>query len=234
MYQQEMPNSEQSIPNGRRDTTLHIETMLIEEYKYASSTAYQAIEDRARMINLYYILLGLLATGLSAIYQFSGSSRPYSQLLAILLLLIVSGLSLTFFINIIRLRQSFLGSIMVMNVIKEFYIQEFQHQMPHIEKVFRWRLKTIPAGERIGSVTFVMSYLVALMGSLCLAVAVALTMRQLAHDPNLISIPSLITSIIVFALALLLYTLYYRHSLSNRSSGALELENIRELLENLS
>src|SRR5436190_1889536 len=125
MHQQEMPNPSQSVPNARRDTTLHIETMLIEEYKYASSTAYQAIEDRARMINLYYILLGLLATGLSAIYQFSGSSRPYSQLLVILLLLVVSGLSLTFFINIIRLRQSFLGSIMVMNVIKEFYIQEF-------------------------------------------------------------------------------------------------------------
>lgn len=230
MQQQETPVTSQDIPNTRIDTTLTIENMLIEEYKYASSTAYQAIEDRSRIINLYYILLGILATGLSAIYQFSGSSHPYSQLVIIILLLVVSGLSLPFFINIIRLRQSFLESIIAMNVIKEFYIHQFQHQMPTIERVFRWRLKTIPAGERIGSVTFVMSYLIALMGSLCLAAAVFLAMRQLSHGRNLINISSLITSIIAFALALFAYTLYYRHSLSNHSSGALQLEQIKELI----
>ena len=41
-----------------------------------------------------------------------------------------------------------------MNVIKEFYIQQFKQQMPAIEYAFRWRLRTIPLGERIGSVTF--------------------------------------------------------------------------------
>jgi hypothetical protein len=234
MHQQEMPTPSQSIANERRDTTLNIENILLEEFKYASSTAYQALEDRARMINLYYILLGLLATGLSAVYQFSGSSRPYSQFLVILLLGVVSILSFTFFVNIIRLRQSFLESITVMNVIKEFYIHQFQDQMPHIDKVFRWRLKTIPAGERIGSVTFIMSYLIALMGSLCLSAATTLTMGQLAHDPNLISIPSFTLSIIVFASTLLVYTLYYRHSLSHRSSGAMQLKHIKELLESLS
>lgn len=232
MQQPEIPTSSQkSMPNGRRDTTLNIENMLLEEFKYASSTAYQAIEDRARMINLYYILLGILATGLSTIYQLSGSSHPYSQFLAMFLLGVASILSFTFFVNIIRLRQSFLESIIVMNVIKEFYIQQFQDQMLQIETVFRWRLKTIPAGERIGSVTFVMSYLIALMGSLCLSAIVALTMRQLSHDPNLISISSFIISIIVFALTLLVYTLYYRHSLSHRSSGAQQLQHAKELLK---
>jgi hypothetical protein len=233
MHQQESSTTSQSIPNEIRDATLNLENLLIEEYKYAGSTAYQAIEDRARIVNLYYILLGILATGLSAIYQFSGSSRPYSQLLVILLLLVVSGLSVTFFINVIRLRQSFLESIIAMNVIKEFYIQQFQQQMPNIEKVFRWRLKTIPTGERIGSVTFIMGYLIALVGSLCLAIVAALTVNLLLHDPNFTSIISLIAAIITFPLALFIYTLYYRHSLSHRSAGALQLEQIKELTKDL-
>jgi hypothetical protein len=234
MHPQETSTTNQSIPNARTDATLNIENLLIEEYKYAGSTAYQAIEDRARTVSIYYILLGILGTGLSAIYQLSGSSRPYSQLLVIILLLVVSALSVTFFLNIIRLRQSFLESIIAMNVIKEFYIQQFQQQMPNIEKVFRWRLKTIPSGERFGSVTFVMSYLIALVGSLCLAAVVSLTMRQILRVTDLVSVPLVITSIMVFAMTLLMYTLYYHHSLSNRSAGALQLEQIRELIEDLS
>jgi len=234
MYQQETSPTSQGIPNEKINATLNIENLLIEEYKYAGSTAYQALEDRARVINLYYILLGIVATGFSVIYQFSGASHPYSQVLVIILLLIVSGLSISFFINIIRLRQSFLESIITMNVIKEFYIQQFQQQMPSIEKVFRWRLKTMPSGERIGSVTFIMSYLIALMGSLCLAAIVSLVMRQLSHDPHLISIWSFIASTIVFILALLVYTLYYRHSLSKHSSGNKQLEQLKDLTGGLS
>ena len=234
MQPQETSTTSQSIVNERRDTTLNIENLLIEEFKYAGSTAYQALEDRARIVNLYYILLGILVTGLSAIYQISGSAHSYSQLLVIIVLLVVSGLSVTFFINIIRLRQSFLESIIAMNVIKDFYIQQFQQQMPNIDKVFRWRLKTIPTGERVGSVTFIMGYLIALVGSLCLAVAAFLIMNQLLNETNFFSIIPIITFILVFALALVLYTVYYRHSLSNRSSGAVQLEEVRELMEGLS
>jgi len=39
------------------NTTLNIESMLLEEFNYASITAYQAMEDRARVSNLYYLLL---------------------------------------------------------------------------------------------------------------------------------------------------------------------------------
>ncbi len=213
------------------DTKLSIENMLLEEYKYASTAAYQAIEDRARVINLYYILIGILATGLAAIYQFSGPYHAYSQLLAILLLLVASGLSFTFFINIIRLRQAFLESIICMNLIKEFYIQQFQRQMPGIEQVFRWRLKTVPAAERTGSVTFVMSYLIASVGSLCFATAVALAIMQLSHDLNIISVLSLSVAVVVFSIVLLLYTLYYHHSLSPHSEGSIQLEQAKQAFE---
>ena len=66
-----------------------------------------------------------------------------------------------------------------MNVIKEFYIRQFQTKIPSIEQIFRWRLKTTPAAERFGSVTFVMSYLVAVVGSLCIALATTLIIKNL-------------------------------------------------------
>ena len=93
------------------DDKISLESILLEEYKYASTTAYQAIEDRARLINLYFILLSVFATGMSAIYQLSGPPCSYSQLLAIFLLLIAASLSFTFFINIIRIRRP-LGKVL--------------------------------------------------------------------------------------------------------------------------
>ena len=74
--------------------------------------------------------------------------------MVVTLLMIAAIVSVTFFITIIRLRQTYRESVLCMNVIKEFYIQQFKQQMPAIEYAFRWRLRTIPLGERIGSVTF--------------------------------------------------------------------------------
>jgi hypothetical protein len=70
------------------DTTLNIENILLEEFNYASLTAYQAMEDRARMLNLYLLLVGALVSGMGAVYQFGGSMRTYSQPLAMVLLTI--------------------------------------------------------------------------------------------------------------------------------------------------
>ncbi len=70
------------------DTTLNIENMLLEEFNYASVAAYQAMEDRARMFNIYLLLIGVIASGLGAIYQLGGSANSYLRPAAILLLLI--------------------------------------------------------------------------------------------------------------------------------------------------
>ena len=47
--------------NNKLDASLKIENMLIEEFKYAGVTAFQAMEDRARISSFYYILVGVLA-----------------------------------------------------------------------------------------------------------------------------------------------------------------------------
>src|SRR6266571_991381 len=168
-YQNNDSTEQANGSNNKFDTSLKMENMLLEEFNYVSVTAYQAMEDRARISSFYYLLLGVLATGLAAVYQFGGATHNVPLSLVTTLLFIGALISISFFVTLIRLRQAYKESLLTMNVIKEFYIQQFKQQMPVLEHAFRWRLRTIPLGERIGSVTFMFGYLNALIGSLCLA-----------------------------------------------------------------
>lgn len=208
--------------NDKLDTSLKLENILLEEFNYASVTAYQAMEDRARVSNLYYVLLGALASGVAAIYQFSGSTFRLSEPLLLILLLIAGLISPTFFMQIIRLRQAHRESLICMNVIKEFYISQFQEPMPQIKHAFRWRLTTIPKGERFGSVTFVMSHLIALVGSLCFGFAAFLLAEPgiIRNHRSILPLPFII-AVLVCAVALLLHILFYRHALSKSSEAAI-------------
>jgi predicted membrane channel-forming protein YqfA (hemolysin III family) len=219
---------------GNHNTTLNIESMLLEEFNYASITAYQAMEDRARVSSLYYLLLGALASALLAIYQLGGNTHTYSKPLVIALFVLAGLLSITFYEKIIRLRQAYRESLICMNVIKEFYIEQFQQQMPEVEKAFRWRLKTIPPGERIGSVTFAISSLIGLMGSICFALAVLVGIQ-----PNIISKPAAygfqtyLIPILVLIFCLLFYTRYYRFTLNKHKEAEVleqQAEKIRTTL----
>ena len=109
-----------------------------------------------------------------------------------------------------------------MNVIKEYYIDQFKQQMPTIEKAFRWRLTTMPKGERIGSVTFMIAALNAFIGSLCLAGAVFfITEQQLSNTW------ASIVAGAVFILAVSAHIYYYRYSLSKES----DIKTINEQVE---
>jgi 8-oxo-dGTP pyrophosphatase MutT (NUDIX family) len=167
-----------------RDTTIRAESILLEEYNYASSTAYQAMEDRARLFNLYLVVFGIFVSGLTALYQIGQSQTnannqandqtaklfTYSQPIALALLVIVSLTGFVFFFQLIKLRQAYRDSLLTMNVIKEYYLMRLTPQMPDITTAFRWRLQTIPAGER-RTVTFLVCTTIAALASLALAAA---------------------------------------------------------------
>ncbi len=221
-------SSESASDTGDKpDATLKLDNMLLEEFNYASLTAYQSMEDRTRMFNLYLLMVGVLASGLGALYQFSGSIGSYSRPLAITLLLIAGIVGVAFFTKLIRLRQAWRESVICMNVIKEFYIRQFQRQMPGIERAFRWRLKSIPAGERFGSTTFIVCFTVALLASVCFAGAAFV----LANSAPLFAgqvYPYLI-AVVILAGVLLLNILYYQRSLNKRNEQAIIEEEVEEI-----
>lgn len=201
---------------------LNLENMLLAEFNYASSTAYQAMEDRARTFNLYLVIFGVLASGLGALYQIGGTARAYTQLFAIALLVAAGIMGIAFFVQLIRLRQAYRGSLLAMNVVKEYYIKHFDEKVTDVTDAFAWRLKTIPPGERVGSVTFVVTSIVAMLASLCFGTAaIILTEVWLGvHGPSIFDLPQTalpyVSAIVVFLVSFALHIVYYRRSLSKR------------------
>lgn len=215
-------DSRSSSGSTMLDTSLKLEAILLEEFNYANVTAYQAMEDRARMFNLYLLLVGILASGLGAVFQLGGEIRAYLPPLAVALLIVTGFMGFVFFVQLIRLRQAHRESLISMNKIKKFYIEQFRQQLPNIEGAFHWRLETIPAGERFGSVTFLVCYTVAFLGSMCLAAAALVSDQYWFHSNLLAGVSplrgheSIMISAAVFIIFLALHVTYYRRTLLNR------------------
>ncbi len=211
--------SEANSSSGN-DSGLKIENMLLEEFNYASTTAYQAMEDRARMFNMYLLVVGILGSAFGAIYPLGGASRSFIQPIAAVVLFAAGIAGIAFFVLLIRLRQAFRQSLITMSVIKEFYIREFQEQMPTVRHAFRWRLSGIPAGERAGSATFIVCHMVGFIGALCFAGCVFMSDELLrANVPNtriaaLGVWQSLLLGFIAFLIVMVWMVGYYRRSLN--------------------
>jgi hypothetical protein len=193
-----------------RDSSLRLENMLLEEFNYASVTAYQAQEDRARMFNLYLLLIGVLGSGLAAVYQLGGGLKSYAGELTVALLLVTGMMGIAFFIKLVRLRQAWRESALAMTLIKEHYIHAFDLNAPGAINPFYWRLKTLPMGEKRTSTTAVVCGTVAALASICFA-GVALVSATLwlpgvtgagsalAALPWLLAVFTLVLALLLFA-----------------------------------
>ena len=229
--------AEDSHEPGTLDAGLSLENMLLEEFNYASVTAYQAMEDRARMFNLYLLLVGILASGLGAVFQLGSSVRQYLLPVAVLLLLLTGALGYVFFLKLIRLRQAHRESLIAMGKIKTFYIDRFKAQLPKIENAFHWRLETIPAGEKFGNVTFLVCYTTAVIGCLSFALAAFLlypvTLGQVLNPllPQLAGVLDYVTAVIVWGLLLLVHVRIYRRAFDKSRNKAQLAVEVKESAE---
>jgi ADP-ribose pyrophosphatase len=204
------------------DGQLRLETMLMEEFNYAGISAYQAYEDRARMFNLYLLLMGVLASGLGALYQLGGGLQAFTSPLTFGLLFIAGSLGIVFFVQLIRLRQAHRDSLITMNLIKAHYIRTFTPQYENLQNVFNWRLETIPSDERVGSITFLISFAVAFLDSICVGAAVFFGYTILFVPGGLQRIDDasltigLLAAAIALVLAAIIQIIIYRRILSKR------------------
>ena len=206
---------------GGHDSGLKIENMLLEEFNYAATTAYQAMEDRARMFNMYLLVVGILGSAFGAIYPLGGgAARSFIQPIAAVVLFSAGVAGIAFFVLLIRLRQAFRQSLITMNVIKEFYIREFQKQMPSVVYAFRWRLKGIPAGESRGSATYIVCHMVGFIAALCFAGCVFMGNELLAGAIPATQMQalglwqSILAAAVVFLIILVWLFVFYRTALN--------------------
>jgi ADP-ribose pyrophosphatase len=204
------------------DATLKLENMLLEEFNYVSVTAYQAMEDRARLFNLYLLVIGIFGSGLAAIYQLSDRLRTYTQPLTAIALLVAGIAGVAFFLQLVRLRQAYLESLKAMNTIKEYYIEHFKDALPDPSKAFRWRLQTMPTGDKPGSLSSVVTHTVALLGSICFGGAAFVGNQLLVKDVPETSIAALgdfqpyIVGVVVAFVAFQLHAFYFRRELNSK------------------
>ncbi|MBI5300608.1 MAG: hypothetical protein HY868_00610 [Chloroflexi bacterium] len=150
-------------------TDLHAEEMLLREFDYAAKTAEQAQDDRTAILNLYLLLVGgvgSLAIALPQINNNPGFALPRETTAVLFGLLGVTG----FFVlmTLLRLRQAWQDSAFTMNRIKDFYVDRF----PDIADAFRWRTKTLPPPGKPWTITFNLAFLVCILDSAALGVAV--------------------------------------------------------------
>lgn len=223
----------QGDPVTNTDPTLRLESMMLAEFNYANSTAYQALDDRGRMFSFYLGIAGVLAGGLGALYEL-GRRDSHSEVIAAALLVLAGLIGLIFFFKIVRIRQAFDDSLLTMNVIKEYYIAAFKGSMPDVENIFRWRLKSMPPGRRFGSLTFLVCLGITLIDSIALGLAAVVITELVTHDanPDFVHLPNngLIYAVggAVLAVALLLQIVAYETML--RKKGPKEaMEKAEEL-----
>ncbi|MCX7841151.1 MAG: hypothetical protein N2559_17070 [Anaerolineae bacterium] len=151
------------------DVNLNPEEILKLEFEYAQETAEQAQDDRMAILNLYILLVGGVGSIIIGLAQASGADLPRAVYVIVFGLLAVTG----FFVlmKLVRLRQAWYDSALTMNRIKDFYIEKF----PDLAVAFRWRTTTIPPPGRIGTITFNLALLVAIIDSTALGVAMYFT-----------------------------------------------------------
>lgn len=229
-----------------RDSSLRLESMLLEEFNYAGVTAYQAQEDRARMFNLYLLLIGVLGSALAAIYQIGGGLKAFAGELAIALLLVAGLMGVAFFTKLIRLRQAWRESVLAMSLVKEYYIREFSDSAPHAVHAFYWRLKTLPTGEKPTSTTAVVCATVATLGSFCIMGAAVVAGIQwlpglLGPQPSINSLAlAWLIGVVTLAITLGLFLWGYLHAFDRAREAAQTLRaawraqlSVREIWDGL-
>ena len=150
-------------PSRTVKALLDPDAILEREFEYARDSSLQANGDRAQIVNLYLLLVGGVGSILLAIPTLAagrGIDLPPAVFAAAFLLLGVLGLFTIF--KLIRLRQAWHDSVLAMNRIKDFYLAHY----PELGPAFRWRTETVSKPELLGTITFNLAVLVALIDSL--------------------------------------------------------------------
>jgi hypothetical protein len=155
-------------PTSEVKALLDPDAILQQEFEYARETALQANNDRAQVVNLYLILVGgtgSLAVGLPALAPTWLTAAP-ALFASVGFLIGLVGLFTV--LKLIRLRLAWHDSALAMNRIKDFYLAHY----PELAPAFRWRTQTLPPPGQVGTITFDLAGLVALVDSLALGGAV--------------------------------------------------------------
>ncbi len=138
------------------------------EYTYVAQTAFQANEDRARSWQYFFVTFATLIAALLS-SQIAGIDRRQLYLTFVVIFALLAGLGLITILQLVRLRQAWLESVLALNQIKDRLMAED----PALAAYFRWTTATVPPAFKLRSFGFLQAVSVALLSGLALGAAVA-------------------------------------------------------------
>lgn len=202
--------------------SLNAEHLLLAEFTHASVVAYQINEERGGLLNHYLVLAGVIATAAGVAASVSISVHKVGPLLAVIAgLVLASVVSFAFFMRLIEYSHKYDDALSTMNRIKEFYIRELKHEMPHLHQAFRWRHDVARQRGRTGGTTLLTGLIIAIMGSFYIGAAAEL-LYYFTHGFNgLVTIPLYLGAFKIsgflvdapaFSVVLLFHIVYYRRA----------------------
>ena len=189
-------NKSEVIMSETTNKYINPEELLSVEYEYIAQTASQANEDRATVVSFFLIAVGSPLAALFSTNLISGDitdfTFPYFLFSGLFFFLTL--LSTTTILQLARLRAAWYESMLAMNHMKEFLIQNTELD---VSGAFRWRMTTAPAKFKVNSVNFYQVIEVAILSGLLFGLCIFFMLIGL-NVPN--SIIVLCVSVILGAL----------------------------------
>jgi hypothetical protein len=154
------------------DPSLKLNEFLIAEFGYLAQAAQQANEDRARVTQYYFMALGSMGASLFGLREFRDIPEQYLRLTFVGLALVFSMLTVFGHFTarqLISLRLSWLKSLLAMDMIKEYYIDNFSKA--GLSSVIRFRADELPPAYKPNSLSHLLALATFFMSALSLVVA---------------------------------------------------------------
>lgn len=144
--------------------------ILVAEFNYIASTAFQANEDRARVSNYYLMTAGAAVAAILGV-KLEGAmpTAIYWGFVALFGALAIIGLLTV--LQLARLRSAWMASAKAMNTIKDYYRKHCPDAQ--LEEAFTWTNKSLPAPSKRGSVAFLLALSVVLVDAGAVMASVA-------------------------------------------------------------
>jgi hypothetical protein len=214
-FQRLMPDHPVSVAAAQAPgipQALHADSILLQEFNHANVTAYQAKEERARLFSTYLVQMGVVVSAVVTLETIYASHPQIVLTVGAIIMGAFGGIeSVVYFARVFALGSTLQDSIVAMNLIKEFYIQQLQREMPQLEHAFHWRLAGKSARKQSGKMPFLMSSSLSLIGSAFFAFAVALLLflQQMLTLPEDTAVQTTPADIAIVSLALLVCLLAF-------------------------
>ena len=138
------------------------------EYGYIAQTAFQANEDRARAWQYFFVTFATLIAALLST-QVNAGIQQQLYLAFVVIFVLLAALGLITVVQLVRLRQAWLGGVQAMNHIKTQLIRDD----PTLAAYFLWTNDTVPPAFKWRSFGFLQALSVALLSGLAVGAAVA-------------------------------------------------------------